>query len=100
MKEIPLFPLRGIVLFPGSLLPLHIFEPKYRSMLEDVVAGDRRFGVINVDDDGVMADIGCTAEVVQVEKLGAGMSNILTVGLERFKVYFLSGSHLGCPLVL
>ncbi len=86
MKELPLFPLRGIVLFPGSMLPLHIFEPKYRSMLEDVIARDRRFGVINVDSDDVMADVGCIAEVVQVEKLGDGRSNIITVGLERFKV--------------
>lgn len=86
MKELPLFPLRDIVLFPGGLLPLHIFEPKYRSMLDDVIASDRRFGVINVDSDGVMADVGCIAEVVQVEKLGDGMSNILTLGLNRFKV--------------
>ncbi len=86
MKELPLFPLRGIVLFPGSLLPLHIFEPKYRSMLEDVIARDRRFGVINVSSDDVMADVGCIAEIVQVEKFGDGMSNIITVGVERFKV--------------
>ena len=86
MKELPLFPLKGIVLFPGSLLPLHIFEPKYRSMLEDVTERDRRFGVINVSGDDVMADVGCIAEVVQVEKFGDGMSNIVTIGLERFKV--------------
>ncbi len=86
MKELPLFPLRGIVLFPGSLLPLHIFEPKYRLMLQDVIAHDRRFGVINVDSDDVMASVGCIAEVVQVEKFEDGMSNIITVGVERFKV--------------
>lgn len=86
MKELPLFPLQGIVLFPGSLLPLHIFEQKYRSMLEDVIARDRRFGVINVDSDNVMADVGCVAEVVQVEKYGDGTSNIIAVGAERFKV--------------
>ena len=55
-------------------------------MLEDVLAHDRRFGVINVDSDDVMADVGCIAEVVQVEKFGDGMSNIITVGVERFKV--------------
>ncbi|CAN5663424.1 LON peptidase substrate-binding domain-containing protein [soil metagenome] len=86
MKELPLFPLNGIVLFPGSLLPLHIFEPKYRSMLEDVIQGDRRFGVINVSNDDVTADVGCIAEIVQVEKFGDGSSNIISVGVERFKV--------------
>jgi Lon protease-like protein len=43
--RLPLFPL-GVVLFPGVLLPLHIFEPRYRRLIEDIVAGDRRFGLL------------------------------------------------------
>lgn len=55
-------------------------------MLEDVLERDRRFGVINVSTDDVMADVGCIAEIVQVEKFSDGMSNIIAVGAERFKV--------------
>ncbi len=73
-------------MFPGSLLPLHIFESKYRMMVADVIERDRRFGVINVTDNGVIADVGCIAEIVQLEKFQDGTSNIITVGMERFRV--------------
>ena len=44
-RRIPLFPLPGVVLLPGALLPLHIFEPRYRAMVADALAGDRRIGM-------------------------------------------------------
>jgi ATP-dependent Lon protease len=86
-KEIPLFPLPEVVLFPGCLLPLHIFEPRYRDMLKVVMNGDKMFGVLNVDPTTRRpADVGCAAEVMDVEKLPDGCSNILTIGKGRFRV--------------
>jgi len=83
MKELPIFPLQGVVLFPGSVLPLHIFEHRYRRMIDDVAGRDFRFGVINVDSSG-LKKVGCIAEIVKMEKLEDGRSNIVTVGVERF----------------
>lgn len=86
-KELPLFPLPEVVLFPGCLLPLHIFEPRYREMLKNVMSSDKLFGVLNVDPTTRRpADIGCAAEVIEVEKLPDGRSNILSIGTNRFKV--------------
>ena len=86
-KEIPLFPLPEVVLFPGCLLPLHIFEPRYREMLKNVMSANKIFGVLNVDPATRRpAEVGCAAEVIEVEKLPDGRSNILSVGTSRFKV--------------
>lgn len=86
-KEIPLFPLPDVVLFPGCLLPLHIFETRYREMLKAVMASGKMFGVLNVDPSSRKpAEIGCSAEVIEVEKLPDGRSNILTIGQDRFRV--------------
>ena len=86
-REIPLFPLPEVVLFPGCLLPLHIFEQRYRDMLKHVMATDKLFGVLNVDPSTRKpADIGCAAEIIEVEKLPDGRSNILSIGTSRFRV--------------
>jgi Lon protease-like protein len=86
--RLPLFPL-GLVLFPGVAVPLHLFEPRYRQLLADIEAGDRRFGIIATTDTiGESAlpagRVGCVAEVTQVERLDDGRSNIVVVGRERF----------------
>ena len=52
VRELPLFPLPDVVLFPQEVLPLHIFEPRYRMMLRTVMADDRRFGVVRWDPSG------------------------------------------------
>ncbi|MEI6740643.1 MAG: LON peptidase substrate-binding domain-containing protein [Gemmatimonadaceae bacterium] len=85
---LPLFPL-GLVLFPGLPVPLHLFEPRYRQLLKDIEAGDRRFGIIcaipGVSEDALPAGrIGCVAEVTDVDLLPDGRSNIVVVGRERF----------------
>jgi ATP-dependent Lon protease len=85
MKELPLFPLTGVVLFPGSVLPLHIFEHRYRRMIKDVSERDSRFGVINTDGSG-LANVGCVAQILKLEKLPDGRSNIIAVGVERFSL--------------
>jgi uncharacterized protein len=82
---LPLFPL-DLVLFPGTPLPLHIFEPRYREMISECLAQKRPFGVVRAKDEGV-AEIGCTAEIVTVtKKYDDGRMDIVTQGLERFEV--------------
>ena len=86
--RLPLFPL-SVVLFPGTPLPLHIFEPRYRRMLADCLAGDRRFGITptgaaqEAPDPGM---VGCTAEVRVNQALPDGGANIVVVGGDRFVV--------------
>ena len=90
-RELPIFPL-SIVLFPGAPQPLHIFEPRYRQLLEDRLAADRRFGIAYVAQDEVPSadpapnpgDVGCVALIRSTEPLPDGRSNIVTVGERRF----------------
>ena len=88
VSALPLFPL-PLVLFPGVHLPLHIFEPRYRRMLADCMAGDRNFGVIfrpeGVREQEIPAgQVGCVAHVERAEMLPDGRANILVVGTARF----------------
>lgn len=93
---LPLFPLR-LVLFPGQVLPLHVFEPRYRVMINQCVEEQLPFGVVLMREDtpdwrefkGDVAlpyDIGTTAHVRRVERLADGRLNIVTLGLHRFRV--------------
>jgi Lon protease-like protein len=86
--RLPIFPL-GMVLFPGTAAPLHLFEPRYRRMLADVQAGERRFGILcalpGVAERALPAGrVGCVAEVRDVEMLPDGRANIVVHGRERF----------------
>jgi Lon protease-like protein len=86
--RLPVFPI-NVVLFPGTPLPLHIFEPRYRRMLADCVAGDRRFGITPAGKTGEAPDpgmVGCTAEVRVNQELADGRSNIVVLGGDRFVV--------------
>lgn len=78
-----------MVLFPGTVAPLHLFEPRYRQMLADVRDGDRRFGILcgvrGLDERELPTGrVGCVAEVTDIEMLPDGRSNIVVVGRERF----------------
>lgn len=90
-RELPLFPL-PVVLFPGVPMPLHIFEPRYRQMLEDVRLRDNLFGLSYFDASAQestmppVGHVGCVAEVTEVQPLPDGRSNILTIGLIRYRV--------------
>lgn len=94
MSLLPLFPLPNVVLFPGALLPLHIFEPRYRAMVGDALGGDRRIGVIllrdgwQVDYDGrpPIHSIGCSGVIEHATQLDDGRYNIVLRGLSRFRV--------------
>jgi Lon protease-like protein len=84
--RLPIFPL-SVVLFPGTPLPLHIFEPRYRQMLADCLAGDRRFGITPTGKDDRMPDpgtVGCIAEIRVNQELPDGRSNIIVFGGDRF----------------
>jgi ATP-dependent Lon protease len=91
VTELPLFPL-PVVLFPGVPLPLHIFEPRYRQMLDDISATNNLFGLSYFDsttsekDLPAVGDIGCVAEVTESQTLPDGRSNILTLGIVRYKI--------------
>ncbi|HEY5885106.1 MAG TPA: LON peptidase substrate-binding domain-containing protein [Pyrinomonadaceae bacterium] len=91
ISELPVFPL-SVVLFPGVPLPLHIFEPRYRQMLDDIRAGNNLFGLsyfdVSTTDKEVppVGTIGCVAEVTEAQALPDGRSNILTIGLIRYRL--------------
>lgn len=82
---LPLFPL-NVVLFPGTPLPLHIFEPRYRQMTRECLEEKREFGVVLAGKEGI-ASVGCSAEIAKVIKqYEDGRSDILTMGRRRFRV--------------
>ncbi|WP_421656416.1 LON peptidase substrate-binding domain-containing protein [Leptothermofonsia sp. ETS-13] len=87
VRELPLFPLPELVLFPGRPLPLHIFEFRYRIMMNTILESDRRFGVLMWDQNqGKPANVGCCAEIIQFQRLPDDRMKILTVGQQRFRV--------------
>jgi len=84
---VPLFPLPDVVLFPGCPLPLHIFEPRYRLMVNTIMESDKTFGVLLYDPQSSQAaSVGSTAEILDCEKLPDGRMNIFTMGRRRFRV--------------
>ena len=91
VRELPLFPL-PLVLFPGVPLPLHIFEERYRRLLADVRASNNLFGLsyfvpdAGAEDRPPAGHVGCATEVVEAQPLPDGRSNILTVGVVRYRV--------------
>jgi len=89
MPLLPLFPLE-VVLLPGTPLPLHIFEPRYKEMIAECRANDDVFGVIRALDKGI-ADVGCTAEIVSVTReYPDGRLDLIAEGRNRFEVLALN----------
>jgi ATP-dependent Lon protease len=87
VRELPLFPLPDVVLFPGRPLPLHIFEFRYRMMMNTILEYDRRFGVLMIDStNGQISKIGCCAEIIHFERLPDDRMKVLTLGQQRFRV--------------
>jgi hypothetical protein len=88
--RVPLFPLAGAILFPRSQLPLHIFEPRYREMVSDAIAGAGRIGMIQPQsaDDGMppLYGVGCVGEIVGVEEMDDGRFNVMLLGSSRFRL--------------
>ena len=95
--RIPLFPLAGAILLPRAQLPLHIFEPRYREMVRDALAGPGRIGMIQpvpIPGDGealptepvALFHAGCLGEIVAAEELDDGRFNIVLHGSSRFRL--------------
>jgi hypothetical protein len=87
--RIPVFPLAGAILFPRTQLPLHIFEPRYRAMVRDALAGDRLIGMVqprDSKDPPALFDTGCIGRVHVAEELEDGRFNLVLKGLSRFRI--------------
>lgn len=91
MAVLPMFPL-GSVLFPSLVLPLHVFEERYRSLARDCLAGDREFGVVliergsEVGGGDVRTDVGTVARIVEAEEYPDGRFGLVAVGVRRMVV--------------
>ena len=106
INQLPLFPLQ-VVLLPNEVLPLHIFEPRYRQMITDIELRRNLFGVAYFDPEGgstgrpAIGSVGCVAEVREKSLLPDGRSNIVTSGVIRFRIlyYVESGTpYLTCTV--
>ncbi|MCW3846775.1 LON peptidase substrate-binding domain-containing protein [Sphingomonas sp. LB-2] len=89
VTRLSIFPLAGALLFPRMHLPLHIFEPRYRAMVTDSLARDRRIGMIQPRGPGEPAplfDIGCVGRIAEVQALDDGRFDIVLEGLARFTI--------------
>lgn len=87
--RLSIFPLSGVILYPGLRLPLHIFEPRYRAMVSDALARDRRIAMIQPQAPGEHAPLfamGCVGRIEDVEALEDGHFNIVLDGEHRFRV--------------
>jgi len=92
--SIPIFPLPNVVLFPHVFLPLHIFEPRYRAMVGDALAGDRLIGMVLLRPGWESAyegrppvyPIGCAGVITHHDALPDGRSNIVLRGLQKFRI--------------
>ena len=93
-RTIPIFPLPNVVLFPNVVLPLHIFEPRYREMVSDALAGDRVIGMVLLrpgwerDYEGrpPVYPIGCAGVITHAERTADGRYNIAVRGMEKFRI--------------
>ena len=93
--EIPIFPLPNVVLFPQVGLPLHIFEPRYREMVAEALAGDRLIGMVllrpgfesEYQNRPPIYPVGCAGLITHAEPLPDGRYNIVLQGLEKFRVH-------------
>ena len=100
--RLPLFTLGGAILFPRSHLPLHIFEPRYRQMVEDATAGANLIGMIQpkaAPEDGLgqpeLYRVGCIGEIVGIEELADGRYNLVLQGKTRFRL--VAEADVGTP---
>lgn len=100
VKRLPLFPL-PLVLMPNELLPLHVFEPRYRQMLKDIELRRNLFGLTYFDAEKeargmpAVGTVGCVAEVRELQSLPDGRSNIITSGVVRYRL--LGYADAGTP---
>lgn len=110
--EMPLFPLKNVVLFPGMMLPLHIFELRYREMINRCIEEKIPFGVLLIEEGQEVGDtakphmVGTAARITRVERYEDGRMDIVAIGTQRFRVVdfdhsksYLSGSVRHFPVI-
>lgn len=93
-ERIPIFPLPDVVFFPGTYLPLHIFEPRYRAMVSDTAAQGQCVGMVLLKDgweedyygNPAVFEVGCVGRLISVKRLPDGRFDILLQGLHRFHI--------------
>lgn len=93
-SEIPIFPLPNVVLFPAALLPLHVFEARYRAMVADALEGERLIGMVmlrpgwerHYEGTPAVYPIGCAGFITHAEQLPEGRYNIMLRGLQKFRI--------------
>ena len=88
-SRLSIFPLAGALLFPRMQLPLHIFEPRYRALVADALARDRRIAMIQPRGPGErppLFDVGCVGRIAHVDALDDGRFNLVLEGLTRFRL--------------
>ena len=88
-KRISIFPLAGALLFPGMHLPLHIFEERYRALINDAMARDRQIGMVQPKAGGehpALFDFGCLGKIIDIEALEDGRFNVVLEGVARFRI--------------
>ncbi len=94
-REFPLFPL-GLVALPGEAIPLHIFEERYKTMMNECLRDDSEFGIVWLSDDG-LRETGCACSIERVlERMEDGRMNLLARGTRPFRVLERQG-HLAYP---
>lgn len=87
--RLSIFPLGGVILFPGLQLPLHIFEPRYRAMVGDALARDRKIAMIQPQtsiEGAPLFQVGCVGKIVDVEAMEDGRFNLVLEGQSRFRL--------------
>jgi Lon protease-like protein len=95
VRDFPLFPL-GLVALPGELIPLHIFEERYKTMMNECLQHEREFGIVWLSDDG-LREVGCACAIDRVlERMEDGRMNLLARGTRPFRVLERQG-HLAYP---
>ena len=101
VRELPIFPLPEVVLFPQEVLPLHIFESRYRIMLKSVLETDSMFGVTKWDPNTKsMANVGCCAQIIKHQTAEDGRSTIVTLGQQRFQILEIIRSTPYCSAMV
>lgn len=92
-EVLPIFPLQNTVLLPGEVLPLHIFEPRYRAMVDDALEGPRIIGMVEYDGGrseeechAAVEGVGCAGLIAQHERLPDGRYLLWLIGIERFRI--------------
>lgn len=91
MRHLPVFPL-GTPMVPSAGIPLHVFEERYRRLMKDCLAGDRRFGIVMIERGSevgggdVRTGVGTLVEIAEAEELPDGRWVLVAVGLQRFRV--------------